>query len=59
MRLTDEQCKQVDVSHGIKVAGEWLKSRLSEDMSNFTQGFITLGELDALCEGRLPSNEEG
>jgi hypothetical protein len=39
----------------LKEMGEWLYNRLSEDISNFTQGFITLGEIESLRRGEMPN----
>jgi len=38
----------------LKAVGEWIDSRLKKDMSNFTQGFITLGEIESLKRGEMP-----
>jgi hypothetical protein len=38
----------------LKAVGEWLESRLKQDISNFTQGFITLGDIDTLKRGEMP-----
>jgi hypothetical protein len=38
----------------LKAVGEWLESRLKQDISNFTQGFITLGDIDTLNRGEMP-----
>ena len=45
---------KVQNSKTLMAVGEWLESRLKEDMSNFTQGFITLGEIETLKRGEMP-----
>jgi len=60
--LTEEEADGLDAisllefqdAKTLKAVGEWLESRLKEDISNFTQGFITLSDIEALKRGEMP-----
>lgn len=56
-RTTTIDCHKVAKAQDaktLKAVGEWLESRLGQDISNFTQGFITLGDIEALKRGEMP-----